>query len=74
MRGGTRGSSVRRRAVSDRRRCWRWSAVAGVIATTLTIAPASPADAVLQAGEGMLRVTSNPAVPTQIIDPTTVVA
>ncbi len=67
MRGGTRGSSVRRRAVSDRRRCWRWSAVAGALATTLTIAPTSPADAVLQAGEGMLRVTSNPAVPTQII-------
>lgn len=45
----------------------RWAGLAGVLATTLVVAPVSPAQAVLQSGEGMLRVTSNPAVPTQVI-------
>jgi uncharacterized repeat protein (TIGR01451 family) len=45
----------------------RWAALAGVLATTFVVAPVAPAQAVLQSGEGMLRVTSNPAVPTQVI-------
>lgn len=45
----------------------RWAALVGVLATTVVVAPVAPAQAVLQSGEGMLRVTSNPAVPTQVI-------
>ncbi len=44
MRGGTRGSSVRQRADSDRRRYWRWSAVTGV-GSAVAKGPSAPCTA-----------------------------